>query len=109
VAKGTFAPVDDFTYGKDRPKETNIKGDPYYRVSEALQHGTGKNGTQHLKRRKSVTSKKQQIAKAKQPATKLPQLKKRPPLAMKKPLKTLVDVAETSPSLKEPEPLQMAG
>ncbi len=33
---GVFAPIDDFAYGKGQPKSVNIKGDPYFKVSEAI-------------------------------------------------------------------------
>ncbi len=46
VAKGRFAPIDDFTYGKNQPRSVNIRRDPYFRGAESI-----KNGISKLKRR----------------------------------------------------------
>lgn len=35
--RGIFRPIDDFTYGKDRPSMVRIAEDPYYKVSEAIE------------------------------------------------------------------------
>jgi general secretion pathway protein D len=36
AARGILRPLDDFTYGKRRPKSVSIQDDPYYQVSEVI-------------------------------------------------------------------------
>ncbi|MFA6263319.1 MAG: secretin N-terminal domain-containing protein [Candidatus Babeliales bacterium] len=36
AARGILRPLDDFTYGKRRPKSVSIQDDPYYQVGEAI-------------------------------------------------------------------------
>lgn len=35
--RGIFRPIDDFTYGKDRPPLVRIAEDPFYKVSESIE------------------------------------------------------------------------
>lgn len=37
VAQGILRPLDDFTYGRSRPKTVNLHLDPYFKVSESLE------------------------------------------------------------------------
>ncbi len=48
-ARGVFRPIDDFTYGKRQPKSVDIRRDPYFKVSEALE------GQKKMKSRKKLT------------------------------------------------------
>lgn len=36
-ARGVLRPVDDYTYGRSRPKSVNIHEDPYFKTSEAIE------------------------------------------------------------------------
>ncbi len=37
AAQGILRPIDDFTYGRTRPKTVNVHLDPYFKVSESLE------------------------------------------------------------------------
>ncbi len=37
AAQGVLRPIDDFTYGRSRPKTVNLNLDPYYKVHESLE------------------------------------------------------------------------
>ncbi len=37
AAQGVLRPIDDYTYGRNRPKSANLQEDPYFKVSEAIE------------------------------------------------------------------------
>ncbi len=44
AARGVYRPIDDYTYGKTRPKAVDIHEDPYFTVSEAIAKDKRKRG-----------------------------------------------------------------
>lgn len=58
--RGIYRPIDDFTYGRARPRSVNVQLDPYYKVSTGLQQEQEKQKQQSLQRAR----KKQQPKKA---------------------------------------------
>lgn len=65
--RGIYRPVDDFTYGKSRPKSVNVQLDPYYKVSSEAKKERERQKKRSLKRMqdKKQASRKQQSKMAK--------------------------------------------
>ncbi len=52
--RGIFKPIDNFTYGKDRPPQVRIADDPYYKVSEEIEKKRNIVSTKKIKQRKKL-------------------------------------------------------
>ncbi len=49
--RGIFRPIDDFTYGRQRPSSVRIAEDPFYKVSEAIEKTRAAVASKKLKQR----------------------------------------------------------